>query len=236
MNKQKIQMVFFDAAGTLFDVRGSVGEIYARFALQYGQQIDAAELQSEFIRQFRRQPPMTCAPALTQAERLRQEQHWWRRLVQGVFARFGTFPQFEEYFVGIFEFFRTADAWQVFADVAPTLAALKRRGLRLGIISNFDARLYDVLRGLRLHEYFDSIHISTEVGAAKPDAEIFALALRENGLMSAQALHVGDRWHEDVQGAVAAGLRAIWLNRQAASVPDPTVPQIFALRQILELL
>ena len=236
MNEQKIQMVFFDAAGTLFDVRGSVGEVYARFALRYGKQVEAEELQLEFVRQFRRQPPMICAPALTQAERLRQEQNWWRRLVQDVFARFGEFPQLEDYFVEIFEFFRRAEAWQVFADTELTLAALKARGYRIGLISNFDARLYDVLQGLSLFAYFDAIHISTEAGAAKPDAEIFTVALQENGLAPAQVLHVGDHWHEDVQGAMAAGWHTVWLNRPAASLPDPMVPQVFALRQILELL
>ena len=213
MNKQKIQMVFFDAAGTLFDVRGSVGEIYARFALRYGKQVDAEELQREFVRQFRRQPPMAFARTLAHDERLALEQDWWRTLVRQVFARFGEFAQFEDYFVEIFEFFRTADAWQVFADVKPTLAALQARGIRLGLISNFDARLYDVLRGLQLREYFDSIHISTEVGAAKPDPAIFRAALADNGLQPLHALHIGDGLTADVRGAEAVGLSAVWLDR-----------------------
>ncbi len=211
MSKQKIQMVFFDAAGTLFDVRGSVGEIYARFAAPYGQQMDAAALQREFARQFPQQPPMAFARALGRAERLQREQNWWRVLVQGVFARWGEFPQFEDYFVEIFEFFRGAEAWEVFADVEPALIALKARGLRLGVISNFDARLYDVLDSLQLCAYFDSIHISTEAGAAKPDAAIFRAALADNGLQPAQALHVGDSLLADVQGAEAVGMAALWL-------------------------
>ena len=239
MNEQKIQMVFFDAAGTLFDVRGSVGEIYARFATKHGKQVEAEALQREFVRQFPQQPPMAFAQTLARAERLQCEQNWWRVLVRDVFAHFGEFlpsEKFEDYFMEIFEFFRRADAWAVFDDVVPTLTALKARGYRIGLISNFDARLYDVLQGLRLHEQFDSIHISTEVGAAKPEAEIFTVALRENGLAPAQALYVGDRWQEDVQGAMAAGLHAVWLNRAAASIPDSMVPQVFAFQQILELL
>ncbi len=229
MKEQKIQMVFFDAAGTLFDVRGSVGEIYARFALRYGKQVDAADLQSEFARQFRRQPPMTCASGLSPVERLRQEQDWWRRLVREVFARFGEFPQLEGYFVEIFEFFRTADAWQVFADVEPTLAALKQRGLRLGVISNFDARCYDVLRALNLLAYFDSIHLSTEAGAAKPDSAIFLTALQANDLHPAQVLHIGDQWEADVMGARAAGVSALWLTRNLALKPERALSQITSL-------
>jgi putative hydrolase of the HAD superfamily len=235
MNQQKIQMVFFDAAGTLFDVRGSVGEIYAGFAAQYGKHVAAEELQTEFARQFPQQPPMAFARTMERAERLQREQDWWRDLVRNVFARFGRFPQFEDYFVEIFEFFRRAEAWTVFADVEPTLIALKARGLQLGVISNFDTRLYDVLDGLRLRAYFDSIHISTEVGAAKPDPAIFRAALADNELQPSQALHIGDSWSADVQGARQTGLSAIWLNRANLISTDARNDSADTLHQILLL-
>ena len=236
MNEQKIQMVFFDAAGTLFDVRGSVGEIYARFAARYDKYVKAEDLQHEFVRRFRKQPPMAFARELGRIERSQCEQDWWRNLVRDVFARFGEFPRFEEYFLEIFEFFRRAEAWELFDDVRPTLAALRARGLGLGLLSNFDTRLYDVLEGLQLRTYFDAVYISTEVGAAKPEVEIFEIALAQHHLAPAQALHVGDRWQEDVQGATAAGLQAVWLNRQRAPLPAATALQVFDLRQIPELL
>jgi putative hydrolase of the HAD superfamily len=229
MNEKKIQMVFFDAAGTLFDVRGSVGEIYARIAATYDKHVSAAELQHEFARRFPLQPPMAFARTLERTERLRLEQNWWRNLVQAVFARFGEFPQFEDYFVEIFEFFRQADAWEVFADVAPTLTALKTRGIRLGVISNFDARLYDLLDALQLRPYFDSIHISTEVGAAKPDAAIFRAALADNELQPAQALHVGDSLTTDVHGAEAVRMEALWLVRDSSLFPPEASSQLTAL-------
>ena len=218
MTQKKIQMVFFDAAGTLFDVRGSVGEIYARCASQYDKHVAPAELQREFARQFPRQPPMAFARTLGRAKRLQLEQDWWRTLVRDVFTPFGEFPHFDNYFLEVYEFFRRAEAWRVFADVEPTLTALKARGLRLGVISNFDTRLYEVLDELQLSAYFDSIHISTEVGAAKPDAAIFEVALADNALSPSQALHIGDSLMADAQGAQAAGLSALWLNRQGEAL------------------
>lgn len=234
MRKSDIQMVFFDAAGTLFDVRGSVGEIYARYALQY-KRVEPEAIQREFIRQFPQQPPLAFARGLSFLERLQQEKQWWRNLVQAVLAGFGAFPRFEDYFTELFEFFRTAEAWELHTDTKSTLDALKHRDLRIGLISNFDARLYDVLRGLELHEYFDSIHISSEVGAAKPDAAIFTAALQANQLQAQQALHVGDSWREDVGGARRAGLHTVWLNSQSDGAA-PGILRVHRLSEILDLL
>lgn len=234
-NDSPIKMIFFDAAGTLFDVRGSVGEIYARYALQYGKQVDPQAIQQAFANKFRHQPPMAFGRGLDTAERLAREKQWWRKLVWEVFADWGEFPQFEDYFEAIFAFFRTAAAWQLGAETKPTLDAIKQRGLRVGLISNFDARLYDVLRALELTSYFDSIHISTEVGAAKPNALIFATALRENQLAAAQALHVGDSFREDIEGAQAAGWQAVWVNRQPGTTSMPAVRQVRSLLEILDL-
>jgi HAD superfamily hydrolase (TIGR01509 family) len=64
---------------------------------------------------------------------------------------------------------------------------------------------------------------SEEVGAAKPDARIFATALSRVGCTPSEAVMVGDSWHHDVEGAVAAGLHAVWLNRNGAAHPDPAV-------------
>ena len=91
----KIQVVFFDAAGTLLEVRGSVGEIYSRVAGQYGIEADAEQLQQNFARWFRLQPPMAF-PARTPGERLPElEKGWWRNLVRAVFSDFGAFQHFE---------------------------------------------------------------------------------------------------------------------------------------------
>lgn len=224
-------MIFFDAAGTLFHVRGKVGEIYARFAARAGKQVEPELIQRAFVQHFPQQPPMAFGRGLSAPALRQREQQWWRTLVQAVFAAENEFPQFEEFFVEIFEFFRTAAAWEVLDDTHETLQALQQRGLRLGVISNFDTRLYDVLAALELRSYFDSIHISTEVGVAKPEAAIFATALHAHQLTAAEAIHIGDSWREDIQGAQAAGLQPIWLSTQPVS--DAGVAQIHSLRELL---
>lgn len=224
-------MIFFDAAGTLFHVRGQVGEIYARCAARFGQQVEPEVLHRAFVQHFPQQPPMAFGRGLSALVLRQREMQWWRTLVQAVFAGENEFPQFEEFFVEIFEFFRTAAAWKVADGTREILQALQQRGLRLGVISNFDTRLYDVLAALELCSYFDSIHISTEVGVAKPEVAIFATALQANQLTAAEAIHIGDSWREDIQGAQSAGLQPIWLGTQPA--PEADVVQIHSLRELL---
>jgi len=77
---------------------------------------------------------------------------------------------------------------------------------------------------------------SEEVGAAKPDARMFETALGRLGCAPAEAVMVGDSWHHDVEGAVAAGLYAVWLNRSGAAHPDPALaPAIASLAPAAEV-
>jgi putative hydrolase of the HAD superfamily len=232
----KVRVVFFDAAGTLLEVRGSVGEIYSRVAGQYGMEADAEQLQQNFARWFRLQPSMAF-PGETTREKLPElEKGWWRNLVRAVFSGFGAFPHFDEFFEDIFEQFRGGELWTIYDDVVPALTALKQRGWRIGVISNFDSRLDDVLRACALEQYFDSVHISTRVGAAKPDPAIFQAALEHYGVESQQAWHIGDSLREDVEGAAAAGLQAVLLDRHRQHPDNAHVPHLTSLDQLLPLL
>lgn len=230
------QVIFFDAAGTLIEVRGSVGEIYSRVARGGGFEADPSMLQRNFARAFGLQPPMAF-PAGTPEAKLRElEKDWWLNLVKDVFAGLGSFPRFDEFFDGLFERFRGSEFWRVYDDVEPALTELKQRGLKLGVISNFDSRLYDVLRACGLDGFFDSVHISTRVGAAKPDPAIFQAALNYFGIEPGQAWHVGDSLREDVEGARAAGLQACLIDRRGEQHSATDYAVLSSLPQLLEML
>ena len=208
----KIQVVFFDAGGTLFEVRGSVGEIYSRFARRHGVEIEAVKIHQNFLQSFREQPPLAFPPGTPEAELQKLEYEWWRNLASAVFDEYD-FPSFDQFFADVFEFFRGSDAWLLYGDVKPTLRALKNRGLRLAVISNFDSRLDDLLHAFDLDQYFDAVHISSRIGAAKPDPIIFRAALDHHRIEPHRALHVGDSLREDVEGAAAVGIRPILIDR-----------------------
>jgi len=229
------EVVFFDATGTLLEVRGGVGEIYSRVARDFGFEAEPQTIQRNFARRFREQPAMAFPFGTPDVELAEMEKDWWRNLVKAVFAGLGPFPRFDEFFDEIFERFRGREFWRVYDDVEPALVALKHRDFRLGVISNFDSRLYDALRACGLDCFFDSVHISTRVGAAKPDPAIFQAALGHYQISPSQACHVGDSLREDVAGARAAGLHAFLIDRTGEQNPGAGYASLSSLLQLLEM-
>lgn len=100
-----------------------------------------------------------------------------------------------------------------FPDAIPALEALRRRGVRLVCVSNWDVSLARVLERCGLEGLLDGAVSSASAGARKPDPEIFAPALEIAGCGPAEALHVGDTAEEDLEAARAAGIRALLLDR-----------------------
>ena len=214
------KIIFLDAAGTLFDVRGSVGEVYAQIAKNFGVTVKTEELNAAFYESFASASPMAF-PGIEVAKISQLEFEWWLEVsakafqIAGVFHQFSDFPKF---FAELYAHFATAEPWFVYPDVFPALNRWRQQGIELSVVSNFDSRLYPVLQALNLAEYFTSVTISTEVGAAKPQSEIFTAALQKHNCIAENVLHIGDSLKADYCGAKAAGLKAIWLNRQQEAV------------------
>lgn len=99
-------------------------------------------------------------------------------------------------------------------DAIPLLEALRARGYRLAVVSNWDGDLVDYLRPTGLSGYFDAVLDSSVVGSWKPDGHIFEIACAATGVAPADALHVGDSPGADVAGAQAMGIRAVLLDPQ----------------------
>ena len=231
-SRMDIHAVFFDAAGTLFRVNGSVGESYARLAREHGKAVSVRDLEAGFRRCFASAPPMAFPGA--GADRIPQlEKAWWHHLVQQVFAPLGPFPDFEAYFSALYDFFAEPQAWQLYPETRQTLAALHARGYRLGVISNFDARLSGLLDGLDIGHFFDPVVASTHAGAAKPEAAIFHQALAECELQPQQALHIGDSYESDIVGARNAGLTPVLIERSGR---QPRSADCRVVRRLDELL
>ncbi len=97
-------------------------------------------------------------------------------------------------------------------DVIPALTRFRAAGLRLAVVSNANGTLRGLLERLRLTPFFRAILDSQEEGVEKPDPRIFEIALARCGARPETTVHVGDFYHVDVEGARAAGLRAVLLD------------------------
>jgi putative hydrolase of the HAD superfamily len=103
--------------------------------------------------------------------------------------------------------------FRAYRDAAPALAELSVLGVRLVCVSNWDYSLPDVLARVGLADELDGVVTSAAVGARKPDPRLFEAALEVAGCAADEALHVGDTPTEDVEGAKAAGIRAVLIDR-----------------------
>jgi putative hydrolase of the HAD superfamily len=87
---------------------------------------------------------------------------------------------------------------------------LRARGRRVGIISNSEGRLQELVAELGWIEHFEVIADSGRLGIDKPHREIFEWTCVELGTPPDALIHIGDSWAADVEGALAFGARAIW--------------------------
>ncbi len=224
-----IRFVYFDVGGTLIAPHPSVGEVYAAAGRPHGLQMDAASLDDA----FRRAWPLWTRPdrggpmsAVADAE---STWRWWRGLVMWVLDDVGFIGDREAVFEACYAAFASADAWHVYSDTLPTLEAFARRGMRMGVLSNWDHRLSPLLERLSLSRYFDVQIVSAIERLEKPDPRIFELAMARAGLRPEEMLYVGDHAHLDLDPARALGIQAYLVDRAGRQKGE------FILRSLLDL-
>jgi putative hydrolase of the HAD superfamily len=122
-----------------------------------------------------------------------------------------------------------------YPDVLPALAALRAGGIRTVVVSNWDVSLHERLRETGVAALVDGAIASAEARSAKPDGAIFAAALALAGVAAADAWHVGDTPAADVDGALAAGLAPVLIDRGGGATAPPGVPLVHSLAELIPL-
>jgi putative hydrolase of the HAD superfamily len=160
-----------------------------------------------------------------------------RRRVRGMHAVLEREPADEltadAWFGSYLRYYRAA--WRAFDDVLPALAALAvaHPSAALGVVTNGESEPQRAkLAAIGLSERFRVVVASGEVGVAKPDAEIFTLACERLGVEKEQTAHVGDRLDLDAEGAAAAGLYGVWLDRFGVASSPAHVVRISTLNAL----
>lgn len=124
--------------------------------------------------------------------------------------------------------------YQPFPDALQVLRELGQT-FRLGLVTNGPGDLqYDKLDVSGLKGCFGAVVVSREAGFAKPDPRIFAIALDRMGVAASDSVFVGDNPRTDIKGAHAAGVKAVWFNRDNSPSPDDIVPD-HTIRSLTEL-
>ena len=217
--------VLFDAAETLFTTRGSVGSIYSSVAQKFGSKASPSEIQEAFNRNFQHYGPLSPS----------SEKQWWKDVVYRVFSEVGMVEDFDRFFDEVYELFRDSRGWMLFPETREVLSTLHQHNLKLGVISNFDSRLYSVLDDLRIRALFDAVTICSEVGFAKPQPEIFQLAIRTLGVRPERIVFAGDSLVDDFQAGTNAGLDALLLDRTGRYAAMRSVRRIASLSDLLPI-
>jgi putative hydrolase of the HAD superfamily len=220
-----VRAVFFDAVGTLLFPARPVSRTYAVVARRHGSRLSEDEIRERFRAAWARQDRLDELAGWRTDEG--REQARWRAIVAE------TIPDAppDRCFPELWAWFSRPEAWAVNAGAPGLLADLRARGLTVGIGSNFDARLIRLVEELPgLAAVRGRCVVSSLVGWRKPAREFFAAMSAAAGCEPGHVLYVGDDPGNDLDGASAAGLRAVLCDPEDR-YPDP--PRVRQLRDLL---
>lgn len=228
MSLDTVEVVLFDAVGTLLRPEPAVGEAYRAAGALHGSRRSAEEITARFQAAFARSEAQAGAAV---AERTDEaiERTRWRQIVADVFD---DVAEHEPLFERLWQHFASAENWRLFDDVAAAWSALAAREFRIGVASNFDSRLRAICRELPSLAGCQALFISSEIGRRKPHASFFRAIERSLNVPARRLLLVGDTLENDYQAARAAGWQALVIDRRGEL---STVPAEHKLRSLVEL-
>jgi putative hydrolase of the HAD superfamily len=209
-----LECVLFDAGDTLLAPTPSFQGRFVAVAAEHGLPLEEAGVDAAIAAAVRdaRWPSDWADPAT--------QRSFWVGFYRQVLAGLGHQDDGLELAEALFRSFSDPAAYRLFDDVRPALEALAGRGITLGVVSNFEPWLEDVLAMEGVDHLFAAVAISGKLGVAKPDPEIFRWAVKQAGAAAEATVHVGDQPVLDVAAARALGITPVLIDRFARH-PDP---------------
>jgi putative hydrolase of the HAD superfamily len=225
----EVRAVVFDAVGTLIDPDPSAAEVYFHVGQRFGSRLSLETIAKRFREAFQVEEQQDRQSGWKTSEAREIER--WRNIVGHVLDDVSD-PQ--ACFQQLFEHFAQPKSWRCQAHAGPVLNGLARRGLTLGLASNYDSRLRSVVQGKPELHPLKHLIISSEVLWRKPAEKFFAALCRIVAQPPETILYIGDDPINDYQGALAAGLTALLFDPKGKEVSSLT-RQIRRLEEILTL-
>ncbi|WP_425617122.1 HAD-IA family hydrolase [Anatilimnocola sp. NA78] len=223
-----VDLVLFDAVGTLMFPDPPVAIAYERVGRKFGCETSAAEISGHFRHAFRTSyDPSHSGQPLRTSEA--HELSRWQAIVGAVFCD-APISATEIIFPALWQHFAEPQHWRLFEDVQPVIEGLLARGYRVGIASNFDQRLLNICQAFPVLSQCEPIFISSQVGWSKPSPEYYRHIEQATGVSPDRILMIGDDEQNDVLQPRSLGWQARWLVR------EETAPGSDRLRTLTDLL
>jgi putative hydrolase of the HAD superfamily len=229
-----IEVVFFDAGETILHPHPSFPELFSSVCREHGYDVpaeDVAPVLYGMVRNFAgvAQEARVESPSLSSEDSYRFWTYLYSRCLEELSVPDNTLPD------ELYKVFSDVSTYRLYDDALPVLRELSSQGYRLGLISNFEGWLEELLVELEVGHIFDVSIISGLEGIEKPDPGIYELALERAGTAPKAALHVGDSFSMDVEPATAVGMNAVLLDRSRRhpSVDSPTIASLHELPMIV---
>jgi putative hydrolase of the HAD superfamily len=203
----RARAITFDAGQTLVELDTAM---LARRLAERGFTVSADALEAALPAAWRRHEAAVAAGA----------RHPWKELMAVVLAVAGA----ESLVDWLWDEQPRANLWRrPVAGMRELVAELFDRGVPMAVVSNSEGRLAALLEELGWSRWFRAVADSGALGITKPDPAIFAWAAAQLGVPAAAIVHVGDSREADVEGALAAGMRAVWFGPAARDLHDERV-------------
>ncbi|KAJ1902253.1 hypothetical protein LPJ66_000140 [Kickxella alabastrina] len=216
-----IRLVTFDIYNTLYMPAEPVARTYARPLWRHGLNIDEHNVAAAFSCAFKQThsqlPNYGCKMSMTSRQ-------WWELVIRRTWIDVGVnlsdHPELKPEIPRLIDYFATGAGYAIFPDVPRVLKHLRRKGIKVGVISNMDESAEHVLKHFGIREYFDFVIKSISVGVEKPDAEIFEMALIAVNIPAYDSLHIGDSYELDYLPATKVGMKALLVRRDTSESFD----------------
>lgn len=228
-----IEAVFFDAGETLLSPQPSWSELSAQVLQERGHRVADDAMRSAW-RHTGQHFLKAADEGRTFSMSHEESKTFWTTLYVDLLDYLGIDDP--EAPLVLYETFSDPENYDLFPDSRPTIEEFRRRGLRLGVISNFEGWLKVLLDRLEVRELFDVVAVSGDLGWEKPDPRIFKWAMEETGVDAPASVHVGDSPHFDAAPAQAIGMHGVLLDRHDRWTDvEGDYPRIASLGELVEV-